>query len=215
MIGKVYKNWYSKEKSSSRWFWKEFYKILNNVFYGNTLVNFRKRCKIEIIKKDDTDKIIKQQSKLTFNDIQKCYTIYDSYAFKQNEVLMEKPISLGFAILELSKLLMYETCYDKLQPYLGQDKIKLHHMDCDTFVLNTETQNIYIDLKNLEDIFDIGNVDEKHELFSNKNKKVIGKFKKETPKRIWIDEFIALRSKAYSFKCCDRNTDKLEGISNF
>ena len=38
-------------------------------------------------------------------------------------------------------------------------------------------------------------------LFSNINKKVLGKFKIETLKNIWIDEFIALRSKAYSFKC--------------
>ena len=38
--------------------------------------------------------------------------------FKQNEVLMDKPIYLGFTALELSKLLMYETFYDKLQHYL-------------------------------------------------------------------------------------------------
>ena len=31
---------------------------------------------------------------------------------------MGKPIYLGFAVLELSKLHMYETYYDKLQPCL-------------------------------------------------------------------------------------------------
>ena len=34
-----------------------------------------------------------------------------------------------------------------------------------------------------------------------KTKKVIGKYKIETRKNIWIEEFICLRSKAYSFKC--------------
>ena len=34
---------------------------------------------------------------------------------------MDKPIYLGFTVLELSKLLMYETYYDKLQPYFGQE----------------------------------------------------------------------------------------------
>ena len=29
---------------------------------------------------------------------------------------MDKPIDIGFAILELIKLHMYETYYDKLQP---------------------------------------------------------------------------------------------------
>ena len=46
-----------------------------------------------------------------------------------------------------------------------------------------------------------------------KNKKVIGKFKIETPKIIWIDEFVCLRSKMYSFKCGDDSKNKLKGIS--
>ena len=33
-----------------------------------------------------------------------------------------------------------------------------------------------------------------------KEKTVIGKFKIETPKNIWIDEFVCLRSNAYSYK---------------
>ena len=75
-------------------------------------------------------------------------------------------------------------------------------------ILSMRTENIIKDLKNLEDIFDFSNLDEKHELFSNKNKNVIGKFKIETPKSIWIDEFVCLRSKAYSFKCKDNTESK-------
>ena len=131
--------------------------------------NVRNRIRVEFIKKDDTHKIIKQQSKLTFNGIQKSYENYDSYTFKQNEVLMDKPIYLGFTVLELTKLLLYETYYDKLQPFFGQENIQLHYMDCDSFVLSIKTQNIFDDLKNLEDLFDFSNLDKNHELFSNKN----------------------------------------------
>ena len=46
-----------------------------------------------------------------------------------------------------------------------------------------------------------------------KNKKVIGKYKIETPKNIWIDEFVCLRSKMYAFKCGDDSKIKLKGIS--
>ena len=53
------------------------------------------------------------------NSIHKSYTNYDSYTFKQNEVVTDKPTYLGFGLLELSKKLMYETYYDKLQPYFG------------------------------------------------------------------------------------------------
>ena len=145
----------------------DFYKLLNNAFYGKTMENVRNRCTIEFIKKDETDKIIKQQSKLTFNGIHKSYENCDSYTFKQNEVLMDNPIFLRFAILELSKLHMYETFYDKLQPYFGQDNIQLLYMACDGFVLSIKTENIIKDLKILEDIFDSSNLDENHELFSN------------------------------------------------
>ena len=150
---------------------------------------------------------------MTFNGIHKSHENCDSYTFKQNEVLMDKPIYLGFTLLELSKLLMYETYYDKLQPYFGQEIIQLHYMDCDSFVLSIETQNIINNLKNLEDLFDFSNLDKNHELFSNKNKKVVGKFKIETPENIWIDEFVALKSKSYAFKCGDDSKNKLKGIS--
>ena len=77
---------------------------------------------------------------------------------------------------------MYETYYDKLEPNFGEGNIQLQYMDCDSFVLNLKTENVIKDLKTLENIFDFSNLDENHELFSNKNKKVISKFKIETPK---------------------------------
>ena len=204
-----------KRNKAKNDFEKDFYKLLNNAFYGKTMENVRNRLKIKFIKKDDYREIIKQQSKLTFDGIHKSYDNCDSYTFKQNEVLMDKPIYLGFTVLELSKLHMYETYYDILQPYFGQQNIQLHYIDTDAFVLSLETQNIIEDLKNLEDIFDFSNLDKNHELFSNKNKKVIGKFKIETPKNIFIDEFIVLRSKMYAFNCKDKkeNKNKLKGIS--
>ena len=175
--------------------------------------NVRNRLKIKFIKKDAYREIIKQQSKLTFNGIHKSYENCDSYTFKKNEVLMDKPIYLGFTVLELSKLLMYETYYDKLQPYFGEENIQLHYIDTDAFVLSLNTKNIIKDLKSLEDIFDFSNLDKNHELYTNKNEKVISKFKIETPKNIWIDEFVCLRSKMYAFKCGDDSKNKLKGVS--
>ena len=86
-------------------------------------------------------------------------------------------------------------------------------MDTDSFVLSIYTKDIIKDLKNLVDNFDFSNLDKNHELFSNKNKKVIGKFKIETPKNIWIDEFVCLRSKMYAFKCGDDSKNKSKGVS--
>ena len=85
-------------------------------------------------------------------------------------------------------------------------------MDTDSFVLSGNTKDIIRYLKISEDIFDFSNLDKSHELFNNKNKKVIGKFKIETPKHIWIDEFVCLRSKTNAFKCGD-DSKKIKGIS--
>ena len=67
------------------------------------------------------------------------YTKYDSYIFKQNEILMDKAIDMGFAVIELSKLQMYESYNDELQPYIGEKK-QLHYMHTDNFVLSSITK---------------------------------------------------------------------------
>ena len=77
---------------------KDFYKLLNNAFYGKTMENVRNRLQIKFIKKDNYRKMIEYQSKLTFNGIHKSYENCDSYTIKQNEVLLDKPIYLGFTI---------------------------------------------------------------------------------------------------------------------
>ena len=87
---------------------------------------------------------------------------------------MDKAINVGFAILKLSKLHLYETYYDNydtLQQYFGQEILQLHYIDTHGMILSMKTQSIIKYLKNLEDIVDFGNLDEKHEKFSNKNKK--------------------------------------------
>ena len=107
--------------------------------------NVRNRLKTKFIKKDDYREIIIQQSKLPFNGIHKSYEKCDSYTFRENEVKMDKPIYLGFSVFELSKLLMYETYYDILQPYFGQEKIQILYVDTDAFVLSLNTKDIIKD----------------------------------------------------------------------
>ena len=101
---------------------------------------------------------------------------------QKKEVIMDKAIYVGFGILELSKLHMYETYYDKFQPYFEQGTLQLHYIDTDGMILSMKTENIIKDIKNLEDLFDFSNVDENHQIYSNKNEKLVGKFKLETPK---------------------------------
>ena len=86
-------------------------------------------------------------------------------------------------------------------------------MDTDSFVLSLKNNDIIQDAHNLRDSFDFQNLNKDHKLFSNENKKVVGKFKIETLENIWMDEFVCLRSKAFSYKCNNKNASKLKGIS--
>ena len=66
-------------------FEKNFFKLLVNAALGKFLENVRNRLDLELIKKDNIKKIINQQSKLTFNGIQKSYENYYSYIFKKKQ----------------------------------------------------------------------------------------------------------------------------------
>ena len=44
---------------------------------------------------------------------------------------------------------MYETYYDKLQPYFGNENLDLHCIETDALVLSMNTKDIIKDLKTL------------------------------------------------------------------
>ena len=72
-----------KRNKAKNDFEKDFFKLLVNAAFGKFLENVRNRLNLELNKKDNIQKIITQQSKLTFNGIQKSYENYDSYTFKK------------------------------------------------------------------------------------------------------------------------------------
>ena len=66
---------------------------------------------------------------------------------RKTEVLMDKPIAVGQAILDISKVLMHEFYYDYLKSKY-QDKVKLCYMDTDSFILQIQTDDFYEDISN-------------------------------------------------------------------
>ena len=79
-----------KRNKAKNDFEKDFSKLLVNAAFGKFLENVRNRLDLELIKKDNFKKIINQQSKLTFNGIQKSYENYYSYTFKKTKSLWIK-----------------------------------------------------------------------------------------------------------------------------
>ena len=54
---------------------------------------------------------------------------------------MNKPVYLGYSILGLRKILMYEFWYDYVKPKYGE-KAKFCYMDTDTFIIHIKTDDI-------------------------------------------------------------------------
>ena len=73
--------------------------LLKTAFYGQTVKNVKNKVKLKIIGKDDNEKFIKHQPKLTFNDAHKSYTNYDSYTVKQTKDLRNFEDILDFSNL--------------------------------------------------------------------------------------------------------------------
>ena len=96
---------------------------------------------------------------------------------KKTKVKMNKPIYLGFSILEISKTLMYEFWYDYMKPKYN-DKVKLCYMDTDSFIMNIKIY--YKEISNdVENRFDTSNYEINRPLPTGKNKKIIGLMKDE------------------------------------
>ena len=116
-------------------FEKDLYKLLNNAFLGKTMEKVRERTSIEIIPHTGIDQIIKKQSTFSFEGMSQQYNDFSLYNYGKEKITIDKPIYSGFRVLELSKLLMYELFYHKLQPFYN-GKVELHYMDTDCFFIN-------------------------------------------------------------------------------
>ena len=140
------------------------------------------------------------------------------------KVVMKKPIYLGQAILDLSKILMYKFHYDYMKPkYDGENfclrgalHLKLCYMDRDSLVYEIKAEDFYAD--NADDVparFDTSGYCPNWPLPIGLNKKVIGLMKDELGGAI-MTEFMALRPKLYSYKKLDGSEDKkCKGIKKY
>ena len=130
-----------QRKKAKTEFEKHFYKLMNNSFYGKTIENIRKRLNLDLIDKSDIRRILNRQSKISFDDKIAEYENLNLYSFNKETIKFTKPIYIGFCVLELSKVLMYEWYYDKMQPYFGEDNLELHYLDTDSFIYSFNIQS--------------------------------------------------------------------------
>ena len=119
-------------------FEKNFFKRMNNSVFGKTMENVRKFRNIKLITTDKrrTQLISKPNYHLTK------YFSKNILAFemKKIKVKMNKPICLGFSVLEIRKTLMYEFQYEYIKSK-NQNNAKLCYMDTDSFIIYIKTED--------------------------------------------------------------------------
>ena len=194
-------------KEAKNEFEKDFFKLMNNSPFGNTMENVRKYRYTKIVTTNkERNRLVSVPNYHTTKYISKNLLIID---MKKTKVKMTKPICLDLSILDISKTIMYEFWYDYIKPKYG-DKAQLCYTDTDSFVVYIETKDFYEDITNdVERWFDTSNYDENDErpLPIGKNKKAIGLFKDELGRKI-MREFVALRSKTYTYLMEDGSEHK-------
>ena len=180
---------------------------MNNAVFGKTMENVRKHRDIKLLTTD------KRRSQLVSEPNYHTTKWFSenllATEMKKTKVKMNKPIYLGFLILEISKTLIYEFWYDYVKPKYG-DNVKMCYMDTDSFIMHIKIEDFYKDTADdIEERFDTSNYDVNRPLTTGKNKKVIALIKDELGEKI-MTEFVALRSKTYSYLMGNRKYDKNE-----
>ncbi|KAL0809898.1 hypothetical protein ABMA28_002311 [Loxostege sticticalis] len=207
-------------QNSNSLFEQDFFKLLNNSIFGKTLEDTERRVDVKLVstwrdERNKTKKMFTAEqliSRPNFHSV----SIFDenlvAIQLKREKVILDKPIYIGFTVLELSKNHMYDFHYSVMKNYYN-DKLSLCYTDTDSLLYCIETNDFYSDLKeNFLDYFDTSNyvLDNCFDIIP-KNKKVPGLFKDELGGKILL-EFVGLRSKLYSLRTNSYEVKKAKGV---
>jgi len=184
-------------------FEKDFFKLMNNAFYGKTMENERDRVNVQFCQN------AKQFEKHTCSPLfagQILVINKDTLALVKTHkkiVKLAKPIYTGAVILEISKLIMYEFHYDTMM--VAYPEAKMLKTDTDSLLYHIETEDLYKDFASnplIQKSIEFSNYPKDHPLYNTDRKKVPGLFQDECVDGTFviISEYVGLRAKSYSNK---------------
>jgi len=127
------------------------------------------------------------------------------------EVLLNKPMYVGFSVLDISKTCLYRFHYDVMPKLVGDNKFSLLYTDTDSLIYSIEADeadDIYRRIKANIEHFDTSDFPEHNPYgMPRVNKKVVGLMKDECSGEP-MTEFVGLQSKMYSVRV--NGEDKLK-----
>jgi hypothetical protein len=187
-------------------FEKDFFKLMSNACFGKTMENLRNRVDMDFVTSnalwgDHATKMPRTLERKLASPLYNGHVVYneDLAAIKKKKQLLvlNKPIYAGMAILDLSKLHMFEFHYDIILPRY-KENAQLLFTDTDSLCYLIKTDDFYKDMLASKDLYDMSNFPRDSPFYDASNKKVLGKFKDECDGAA-PSEFVGLRPKMYSF----------------
>ncbi|GIY20130.1 c2H2-type domain-containing protein [Caerostris darwini] len=159
-------------------FQKSFFKKMNNSFFGRTMINVRRKISIKgSLTAEGCKKNVSSPLLDYFEPINDNLTLFK---MKKPNLVLDKPIFIGFCVLELSKLQMFKLYYTHFKSYYGS-KCELLYSDTDSLYMNIETKDVYQDLRRkFKGILDLSNFERDSPMFDDSNKGKLGLLKSET-----------------------------------
>ena len=131
-------------RNASNQFESNFFKLLNNATFGKSIENVKCRCVVKLVTQPS------QLERLAFKPtFRSCHIIHWKLAgvhMAKSIIRVHKPIYGGFAILELSKLKMYDFHYNYIAAKYGS-WVRILYTNTDSFMYQIRTRDMYRDLK--------------------------------------------------------------------
>ena len=124
-------------------FEKNFFKLMNNSVFGETMENVRNHRDIKLVTSDERRKRL--VSEPNYHSHKKISDHLMAIEIKKTRMKMTKPLYLGMSILDISKTLMCKFWYHYINPKY-EDKAKLCYTDTDSFIIYIITEDFFEDL---------------------------------------------------------------------
>jgi DNA polymerase type B, organellar and viral/Recombination endonuclease VII len=218
----IFKNYIDKNTSmraqATEKFKKDYYKLKNNALYGKTVENLRKRKDVRLC--NNRTSFVAQSSKPTYR---RCIIIKENLVaavLNKETICLDRPVYVGQAVLDLSKLRMYKLQYQELQKYREQyagSSINIVAGDTDSFFLEVKgisLANQLLPQMRDDGLLDTSNYPVSSALYSRQFENKIGLFKDESGGIDAYKEWIFLRPKCYSMLSEDESSiHKAKGVT--
>ena len=141
--------------------------MINNATFGKTMWDLRKRISVKFI--DNAKDYVKYISKPSFVSQKMFFVVIHEI---KSVLTLNKRIYVGFSILDLRKLLMYEFHYKYIKSKLDA---KLLFTDTDSSVYEIKKEDVYENFYQDKNLFDFSDYPLDSRFFDPANKKLLTK----------------------------------------